>query len=79
METVTLTEEEKAWAEEDSIEPVPSHANEIVKASGRFWLVIVANKTVTVTRPEVMGKMVSSQKKTAATRKKRKKGEGPKG
>lgn len=51
---------------------------EIVKASGRFWLVIVADKTVTVAKPEVMARMVSSPKKAAATRKKRKKDEGPK-
>jgi ribosomal protein L16/L10AE len=45
--TVTLTKEEKAWAEEDSIEPAPTHANELVKACGRFWVVTVADKTVT--------------------------------
>jgi hypothetical protein len=77
METVTLTEKEKAWAEEDSRKPLPREANEIVKACGRFWLVIVANKTVTVAKPEVMARMVSSPKKAAAARKKRKKGEGP--
>ncbi len=77
MEAVTLTEEEKAWAEEESRKPLPREANEIVKASGRFWLVTIAHKTVTVAKPEVMARMVSSPKKAAATRKKRKKGEGP--
>lgn len=66
METVTLTKAEKAWAEEDSIEPAPIQANEIVKARGRFWLVIVANETVTVAKPEVMARMVSSPTKAAA-------------
>jgi hypothetical protein len=49
-----------------------------VKASGRFWLVAVANKTVTVAKPEVMARMVSSPEKAAAARKKRKNGKRPK-
>jgi hypothetical protein len=78
METVTLTRAEKAWAEEDSIEPPPIQANEIVKARGRFWLVIVANETVTVAKPEVMARMVSSPTKAAAPRKNAKRGSGKK-
>jgi hypothetical protein len=78
METVTLTKEEKARAEEGSIAPAPTQANEIVKASGRFWLVTVANKTVTVAKPDVTARMVSSPEKAAAARKKRKNGERPK-
>ena len=78
METVTLTKKEKAWAEEDFIEPAPTHTNEIVKACGRFWLVIVANKTVTVTKPEVMARMVSPPTKAAAPVKNAKRARGKK-
>jgi hypothetical protein len=78
METVTLTKEEKAWAEEDCIEPAPAQANEIVKAFGRFWLVTVANKTVTVAKPEVVARMVSSPAKPAAPAKNAKRASGKK-
>jgi hypothetical protein len=66
METVTLTKEEKAWAEGDSIAPAPNQANEIVKAFGRFWLVTVAYKTVTVAKPDVVARMVNSPAKAPA-------------
>ena len=73
MESVTLTQEEKAWAEEDSVKLAPTHAHEIVKALARFWLVTVKDKTVTVARPEVMARMLSSteQKQRPEERKKR--------
>jgi uncharacterized membrane protein len=79
MESVTLTKEEKAWAEEDSIKPAPTQANEIVKALGRFWLVTVADKTVTVARPEVMARMVSSTERKQRPEEHKKRAGGQKG